>query len=88
MAVNVNELLALPPDERVRLAELLMESAVPPDIGPLLRDLAASLERTNWMLEVALERRSTFDEKIERGRAEAREAVIRSGKVWPFPLPR
>ena len=88
MAVNVNELLALPPDERVRLAELLMESTVPPDIGPLLRDLVASLERTNRTLEAALERRSTFDEKIERGRAAAREAVIRSGDVWPFSVPR
>jgi hypothetical protein len=88
MAVNLSELLALPPDERVRLAELLMESTVPPDIGPLLRDLVASLERTNRALEAALERRSAFDEKLERGRAEAREAVIRSGRVWPFPLPR
>jgi hypothetical protein len=88
MAVNVSELMALPHDERARLAEMLMESTVPPDIGPLLRDFVASLERANRTLEVALERLSTFDERLERGRAEVREAVIRSGETWPFPLPR
>jgi hypothetical protein len=88
MAVNLSELLALPSEERIKLAELLMESTVPPDIGPLLRDFVAGLERTNRFLEAALERLSTFDERLERSRAEVREAVIRSGEAWPFPLPR
>jgi hypothetical protein len=88
MGVNVSELLSLPPDERMRLAEMLMESTIPPDIGPLLRDLVASLARTNRRLDETLERLSTFDERLERGRAEVRDAIRCSGEVWPFPLPR
>ena len=38
-------------------------------------------------LEIALERLSRLDETIERNRAEVREAVRKSGHVWPFPLP-
>lgn len=72
----------------MKLAETLMESAIPPDLGPLLRDFVTRLERTNRILDVALERLSSFDERLERSRAEVREAVIRSGEVWPFPLPR
>lgn len=87
MAVNLPELLALPREERMKLAETLMESAIPPDIGPLLREFVLGLERTNRALESALERRSRLAEKLERNRAEAREAVIRSGETWPFPLP-
>ena len=88
MAVNLSELLALPSEERIKLAEVLMESTVPPDIGPLFLEFVASLERTNRSLDVALERLSTFDERLECSRAQVREAVIRSGEVWPFPLPR
>ena len=88
MSVDLVELLALPNEERLRLAEILMESTVPPDIGPLLQDFVAGLERTNRALEAALERLSTLDERLERSRAEVRDAVVRSGDVWPFPLPR
>jgi hypothetical protein len=88
MAVTVAELLALPREEREKLLEALMETTVPPDIGPLLREFVLGLERTNRALESALERQSHLDERIERARAEAREAVIRSGESWPFPLPR
>jgi hypothetical protein len=88
MAVNLAELLALPLEERMKLAEVLIESTVPPDIGPLIRDLVAGLERTNRALDATLERLSTFDERLERSRAEVRQAVISSGDVWPFPLPR
>jgi len=88
MAVNLAELLALPRKERMKLAETLMESTVPPDIGPLLRDLAARLERTNRKLDQTFERLSGLDERLERSRASVRDAVIRSGQVWPFPLPR
>lgn len=88
MAVDLSELLALPSEERMKLAEVLMESTVPPDIGPLFREFVASLERTNRSLDVVLERLSTFDERLERSRAQVREAVVRSGEVWPFPLPR
>lgn len=87
MAVNLSELLALPSDERMKLAEVLMESTAPQDIGPLLGEFVASLERSNRSLDVALERLSTFDERLEHSRAQVREAVIRSGEVWPFPLP-
>jgi hypothetical protein len=88
MAVKLNELLALSYDERIKLAEALMESTVPADMGPLVRELVERLERTTSALDSALERMSTMDERLERVRAEAREAVIRSGERWPFPLPR
>lgn len=88
MAIDLNELLALPPEERMTLGEMLMESAVPPDIGPLLRDFVCSLERTNRALDLAIARLSAFDERLARGRAEVREAVLSSGEAWPFPLPR
>lgn len=88
MAVKLNELLALPHDERIKLAEALMESTAPPDIGPLVRELVQRLERTNRALESALARMSTMDERLEGARAEAREAAARSGERWPFPLPR
>ena len=88
MAVKLSELLALPLEEREKLAEALMESTVPPDIGPLLHDFVAGLERTNQALEAVLARFSTLDERLERSRAEERENVMRSGEVWPFPLPQ
>ena len=71
----------------MKLAETLMESAVPSDIGPLLREFVARTERTNRALEAVLDRLSRMDEIIERNRAEVREAVRRSGETWPFPLP-
>jgi hypothetical protein len=88
MAVNLSELLALPRRERMKLAEALIESTVPPDIGALLRDLAARLERTNRKLDQTVERLSSLDERLARSRASVRDAVIRSGEIWPFPLPR
>jgi len=88
MVVNVNELLALPEDERVKLAEMLMESTVPPDIGPLLRDFVSALERTTCALDFAIARLSALDERLARGRAEVREAVLSSSEDWPFPLTR
>ena len=87
MAVNVTELLALPREEREKLLEALMETTVPSDIPPLIQEFVVRTERTNRALEVVLERLSRLDETIERNRAEVREAVRRSGDVWPFPLP-
>lgn len=86
MAVNLTELLALPREERIKLAETLMESAAPSDMQPLLRDFVERMERTNRALEVALERMKALDGRIEIDRAEVREAVRRSGESWPFPL--
>jgi hypothetical protein len=86
MVVNLTELLALPREERIKLAETLMESAAPSDMQPLLRDFVERMERTNRALEVALERMETLDGRIEIDRAEVREAVRRSGESWPFPL--
>jgi hypothetical protein len=63
-----------------------MEATVPSDIPPLIREFVARTERTNRALEVVLERLSRLDETIERNRAEVREAVRRSGDVWPFPF--
>lgn len=87
MAVNVSELLALPREEREKLLEALMETTVPADIPPLIREFVARTEQTNRALDMALERLSRFDETIERNRAEVRETVCQSGEVWPFLLP-
>jgi hypothetical protein len=86
MAADLNELLALPREERMKLAEALMESAAPTEIGSLLREFAAGLERTNRALDLAIARLSAFDERLRRSRAEVREAVLRSGETWPFPV--
>ena len=86
MAVDLNELLALPPEERMKLAETLMESAAPPDIGPLLRQLVTSLERTHRALDLAIARLIALDERFRRARAEVREAVLHSGEQWPFSV--
>lgn len=78
MAVNLSELLGLPSEERLKLAETLMESAAPADIESLLKEFVAGMERTNRAVEAALERLSRMDHEIERNRAEVREAVRRS----------
>jgi hypothetical protein len=88
MAADLEELLALPPEERMKLAEALLASAAPAEIGALLRELARGLERTNHALELAIARLSAFDERLRRSRAEVREAVLLSGEAWPFPLQR
>ena len=87
MAFNVAEILALPRREREKLLEALMETTVPADIPPLVREFVARTERTTRALESALERLDRLDETIERNRTEVREAVRQSGDVWPFPLP-
>ena len=88
MAVDLTELLALPRSERIKLAETLMESTAPSDMEPLLREFIERMERTNHALEAALERMESLDAEIEFDRARVREAVLRSGDTWPFPLPR
>ena len=87
MGVNLSELLALPSEERLKLAETLMESTAPADMESLLKEFVRGMERTNLALDAALERLSQMDATIERNRAEIREAVRRSGDVWPLPLP-
>ncbi len=86
MAVDLKALLALPREERMRLAETLLESAAPDELGASLREFASGLERTNHALELAIARLSAFDERLQRSRAEVREAVLLSGEAWPFPV--
>jgi hypothetical protein len=86
MAADLKALLALPREERMRLAETLLESAAPAELGALLREFASGLERTNHALELAIARLSAFDERLQRSRAEVREAVLLSGEAWPFPV--
>ena len=85
MAIDLDELMALPPEERMKLGETLMEGAVPPDIRALVSEFAASLARTNRALELAIARLMAFDERLARGRADAREGVLSSGEAWPLP---
>jgi hypothetical protein len=84
MAIDLDELLALPLEERMKLGEMLMDGAVPPDIGPLLREFVSALERTTSALDLAIARLSALDERLARARVEAREAVLSSGEAWPF----
>ncbi len=63
-----------------------MESVAPTELGPTLREFARGLERTNRALDLAIARLSAVDERIHRSRAEVREAVLRSGEAWPFPV--
>jgi len=88
MAVNLSELLALPSEQRLKLAEALAESVAPAELEPLVREFVAGAKSTNQVLEAALSRLARLDETLERNRAEVREAVLRSGDGWPFPLPR
>ena len=87
MAVTVTDVLALPREEREKLLEALMETTIPADIPPLLREFVARTERTNRALEAALDRLGRLDEIIERNRVEVRAAVRQSQETWPFPLP-
>jgi len=86
MAIDLDELLALPLEERMKLVEMLLGSEVPPDIGPLLRDFVSALERTTRAVDLAIARLIALDERLAQGRAEVREAVLRSGEAWPFPV--
>jgi hypothetical protein len=86
MAIDLDELLALPLQERMKLGERLLESAVPPDVAPLLQEFVSALERTTRALDLAIARLSALDERLARGRAEVREAVLSSGEAWPFPV--
>jgi hypothetical protein len=88
MSIDLDELLGLPVEERMKLGEMLMEGAVPRDIAPLLRDFVGALERTTRALELAIARLSALDERLARARAEAREAALSSDEAWPFPLSR
>jgi hypothetical protein len=87
MAVTILDVLALPLEEREKLLEALMETTIPADIPPLLREFVARTEQTNRALESTLDRLSRFDETIERNRVEVRAAVRQSQEAWPFPLP-
>ena len=86
MVVNLSELLALPIEERTKLAEALLDSVARAEIKPLARELAERARRTNAALDAAISRLDHFDEELERNRAEVREEVLRSGESWPFPL--
>jgi hypothetical protein len=87
MAVTVLDVLALPLEEREKLLEALMETTIPADIPPLLREFVARTEQTNRALESTLDRLGRLDETIERNRVEVRAAVQQSQATWPFPLP-
>jgi hypothetical protein len=87
MAVNLSDLLALPEEDRLKLAEALWESLEVAESGPLVKEFIESVERTNRALDATLERLDHFDETLERNRTEVRAAVRRSAEEWPFTLP-
>jgi uncharacterized membrane protein YccC len=84
--VNLSDLLALPADERLRLAEALWASVAPEDLEPLARQFIERVARTNEALDATLRRLETLDETLERDRAGVREATRRAAQVWPFAV--
>lgn len=87
MAVDLSELLALPAEERMKLAEALLTSVAPSDLGPLVLEFIDRAERTNRALDLTIRRFEELEEILARDRAEARESVLRGGEDWPFELP-
>jgi hypothetical protein len=86
MAVNLSELLALPAEERLRLAEALWTSVAPADLAPLIAEFVERAERINRALDATHRRFEELDATLARDRAEVRESVLRSGEEWPFGL--
>ena len=87
MAVDLPELLALPAEERLRLAEALWSSVAPADLGPLVVEFIERAERINRTLDATIRRLEELDETLARDRAEVRESVLRAGEEWPFDAP-
>jgi uncharacterized membrane protein YccC len=91
MAVDLSELLALPPEERLRLAEALWASVARAELEPLAKEFIERVERTNRSLDATIRRLENLDETLARDRAEVREATRRAAEEWPFavwPTPR
>jgi putative addiction module component (TIGR02574 family) len=84
MAVHLSDLLALPADERLRLAEALWASVAPEDLEPLAREFIRRVARTNEALDATIRRLGRLDETLKRDRAEVREATRRAAEEWPF----
>jgi hypothetical protein len=84
MAVNLSELLALPAEERLRLAEALWTSVAPVDVGLLIAEFVERAGRVNESLDATIGRLASLDETLAHDRASAREAVLRTGEPWPF----
>jgi len=84
MAVNLSDLLALPEEERLRLAEALWESLELEELEPLAKRFIESVRRTNRALDATIGRLDHFDETLERNRNDVRAAVRRSAEEWPF----
>ena len=86
MAVDLAELLALPAEERLKLAEALWTSVAPADVLLLAAEFIERGERINHALDATLNRLENLDAVLARDRAEARDAALRSGENWPFSL--
>lgn len=87
MAVSVTELLALPFEERAKLAEALWESVAPGDLEPLIREMRACMEQAGQSLEATAWRLQHLDAELERNREEIREALRGTAPEWPFAVP-
>jgi hypothetical protein len=87
MAVDLSELLALPAEERLRLAEALWTSVAPGDLWPLIVEFIERSERINRALDATIRRFEELDATLARDRAEVRESVLRAGEEWPFEAP-
>ena len=87
MAVNLSELLALPAEERLKVADALWSSVAPADLGPLVVEFIERAERINRALDARIRRFEELDETLARDRAQVRESVLRGGEEWPFEAP-
>ena len=85
--MELSELLALPAEERLRLAEALWSSVAPADLAPLIVEFIERAERINRALDATIRRFEELDEALARDRAEVRESVLRAGEEWPFETP-
>jgi hypothetical protein len=80
-------LLALPFEERAKLAEALWESVAPADLERLVKEFRAAMAQSNLAVEAARWRLHRLDAELRQGRADVREAVLRSGDQWQFASP-
>jgi hypothetical protein len=87
MAISLSELLGLPLEERMKLAEALLDSVAPADLEPLVKEFVAQVDKTNQLLDATIRRLEHLDEELERNRAEVREEVLKAHEERAFRLP-
>ena len=83
------EIRKLSQEDKERLYLHLMDelAELPPDAEALVREFAEAMQKMHQALQAAVASFDGLEERLERGRREAREEVLRSGESWPFAEP-